>query len=325
MGTEERYPEWSFTETLSLDDVEIRERQQVDEDGELCIVSYAHAIQGRETTKITYKMIRKVCTYLGVRYYKNQPKNVMLEIIAQKKLKGQVPESYRKKRKVAERARPVYTYRDENRNENRDPTEESHPPATNSKRQRVEADESNVSTVSVTTTTNSATTTSFHLLEHRNENNENRDSTEETTEEASLSINTNRQRVETGEANAATIPVITTTSSATNAFLQPLILAETDQRQLPADNGPGIPTTPSVPEPPRIYVEMSLTDRVDTFNLLRHIRQQIQHVEDEIATQTTNSTSQMSTIKTQRLTEDLRFYLAERRSLIQQLENSRYM
>ncbi|KAF1792080.1 hypothetical protein GQ600_1788 [Phytophthora cactorum] len=310
MGTEERYSEWTFTETLSLDDVEIRERQQVEEDGELCIVPYAHAIQGRETTKITYKTIRKVCTYLGVRYYKNQPKNVMLEIIAQKKLKGQVPESYRKKRKVTERARPAH--QDENRNgENRESTEATHPLSTNTKRQRVETDESNASTTAIITTSSTALNTFFHLVEHRNENVENQDSTEESTEE-------------TDESDTATIPAITTSSSATNTFLQPLRLAETERRRLPpADYGSGIPTTPSVPEPPRIHVELSLTDRVDMFNLLRHIRQQIQHVEDEIATQSTSNVTQISTIKTQRLTEDLHFYLAERRSIIQQLENSR--
>ncbi|KAG3107864.1 hypothetical protein PI124_g2571 [Phytophthora idaei] len=324
MGTEERYSEWTFTETLSLDDVEIRERQQVEEDGELCIVPYAHAIQGRETTKITYKTIRKVCTYLGVRYYKNQPKNVMLEIIAQKKLKGQVPESYRKKRKVTERARPAH--QDENRNgENRESTEATHPLSTNTKRQRVETDESNASTTAIITTSSTALNTFFHLVEHRNENVENQESTEESTEEVHpVPIDANRQPLETDESDTATIPAITTTSSATNTFLQPLRLAETERRRLPpADYGSGIPTTPSVPETPRIHVELSLTDRVDTFNLLRHIRQQIQHVEDEIATQSTSNVTQISTIKTQRLTEDLHFYLAERRSIIQQLENSR--
>ncbi|KAF4041442.1 hypothetical protein GN244_ATG06297 [Phytophthora infestans] len=311
----ERYSEWSFTETLSLDEVEIRERQKVDMDGEVCIVPYAHAIQGRETTKITYKTIRKVCTYLGVRYYKNQPKNVMLEIIAQKKLKGQVPESYRKKRKVIERARPVY--QDENRNENRNPTAETHALTINVKRQRVETDGS-IAPGNISSSTNN---TGFHLVGHRNENVD-RESAEETTEEAPPhSIDAN-ERMDTDE-SSTTIPVITTSSNATNTFLQPLILAEADRRELSADNGSGIPTTPVGPEPPRIYVEMSLTDRVDTFNLLRHIRQQIQHVEDEIAS--ASNATQISTIKTQRLTEDLHFYLAERRSLIQQLENSRYM
>ncbi|RLN80481.1 hypothetical protein BBJ28_00001332 [Nothophytophthora sp. Chile5] len=79
-------------ESLTLGDVEVREKVVV-EDGEEFVVSYAHAIQGQETTKIGYKELRRVCSSLGVRYYKNRPKEAMIELIAIKKLNGQVRSS----------------------------------------------------------------------------------------------------------------------------------------------------------------------------------------------------------------------------------------
>ncbi|KAF4321457.1 hypothetical protein BBO99_00003204 [Phytophthora kernoviae] len=82
-------------ETLTVDDIEVRERDVV-EDGERFVVSYAAAIQGMETSRINYKDLRRACTYLGVRYYKNRNKDTMLELIAQMKLNGKVPESYRR-------------------------------------------------------------------------------------------------------------------------------------------------------------------------------------------------------------------------------------
>ncbi|POM77960.1 Hypothetical protein PHPALM_4577, partial [Phytophthora palmivora] len=232
----ERISEWTFTETLSLDDIEIRERQQV-EDGELCVVPYAHSVQGRETSKIAYRELRKICGYLGVRYYKNRTKGVMLEIIAQHKLKGRVPESYRMKTERKKQVElPQSTIEDEdveNRGENRDSiveAVEAHVDVVGAKRQRVSMDESPGSTTPPTALT------------------------------------------------------ITTDINATNTFLQPMSPHESDQHESPStEYESGIPTTPVDHEPPRTRVEMSLTDRVDTFNLLRHIRQQIQHVEEELA------------------------------------------
>ncbi|KAL3660644.1 hypothetical protein V7S43_014398 [Phytophthora oleae] len=264
-GGEERYSEWTFTETLTLDDVEIRERQQVDEEGEVCVVPYAHAVQGRETAKITYRELRKVCSYLGVRYYKNRPKDFMTELIAQQKLNGHVPESYRKKRTAENMVEQVQQQKENENVENQTPTEETLP----------------------------------------------------------LFISDKRQRVATDVADVP-LPSISTDANATNAFLQPVSAVESAHQHSPStNNSTEIPTTPTEPVLPRIHVEMSLTDRVDTFNLLRHIRQQIQHVEDEIVAHTGNDTARTSVVKGQRLNEDLQFYLAERRSLIQQLENSR--
>ncbi|KAG7389857.1 Retinoblastoma-like protein 1 [Phytophthora pseudosyringae] len=267
---EERNSKWSFTETLSLEDVEIRERQQVEEDGQLCVVPYAHSIQGRETARITYQGLRKVCVYLGVRYYKNRCKDFMTELIAQKKLKGQVPESYKNKRK-AEKAVELKQQRSTDRDED---VENRVPEATTA-----------------------------------------------TEKPPSLLISAKRQRVATDESDS---PTVTNSASGTNMFLQPVSPAEEDRRHSPPTAyATGIPTTPSGPAPPRTHVDMSLSDRVDTFTLLRHIRQQIQHVEDEIVAHTASDVAQVSTVKTQRLTADLQFYLAERRALIQQLEDSR--
>ncbi|KAG1692123.1 hypothetical protein DVH05_025745 [Phytophthora capsici] len=257
---EERYSEWTFTETLTLDDVVIRERQQVDEDGDVCVVPYAYSVQGRETAKITYRELRKVCSYLGVRYYKNRPKDLMTELIAQQKLHGHVPESYKKKRPAENLIEHVQQQKENDDVENETPTEENFPFLIPDKRQKV---------------------------------------------------------AETEE------PSISTDANATNAFLQPVSPVESNHQHSPRPtNDTEIPTTPTEPQPPRTHVEMSLTDRVDTFNLLRHIRQQIQHVEDELLAHTNNS-GRSSVGKAQRLSEDLQFYLAERRSLIQQLEHSR--
>ncbi|KAK1944459.1 hypothetical protein P3T76_004371 [Phytophthora citrophthora] len=265
-GGEEPYSEWTFTETLTLDDVEIRERQQVDEDGDVCVVPYAYSVQGRETSRITYRELRKVCSYLGVRYYKNRPKDLMTELIAQQKLNGHVPESYRKKR-----------------------------PAENLMEQNQQQKE--------------------------NENVENQTSTEENFP---FLIRDKRQRVEADAADDA--PSMSTDTNATNAFLQPVSPVESNHQHSPPPTAepetPTTPTTPTQPQAPQIHVEMSLTDRVDTFNLLRHIRQQIQHVEDELLAHT-NDSARSTVGKAQRLSEDLQFYLAERRSLIQQLEHSR--
>jgi hypothetical protein len=244
---EERMSEWSFTESLTLDDVDIRERDTI-EDREVRRVSYAFSIQGRESSKITYRELRKVCSYLGVRYYKNRSKDVMLELIAQKKLKGQVPESYKLVKKT-ERPKDV------------DILSETQP----------------------------------------------------------LFISPKRQRVATDEAVA---DAITTSPSATNTFLQPA--SPSERRSLSPDyDESGIPTTPTEPEPPRIHADMALKHRADLFNLLRQVRKQIQDVEEEVAAHVETDEAQTSSVKTQRLTEDLEFYLSERRSLMQQLENSR--
>ncbi|KAL4156907.1 hypothetical protein PRNP1_005933 [Phytophthora ramorum] len=252
---EERACEWSFTESLTLDDVELRERQVLEEDGEMYMVTFAYSIQGRETAKITYKELRKVCAYLGVRYYKNRSKDTMTELIAQKKLKGEVPEEYKFVKKSEKK-----------KAENQDPEANN--------RQRL--------------------------------------------------ITTKRQRTTTdNELEAVTTPTITTSSTATHTFLQPMS-PTLSERQSPSEGfDSGISTTPS-PTASRIPVEMSLTDRTDTFTLLCHVRQQIRSVENEIVAHTESNEARISTVKTQRLTHDLQFYLSERRALMQQLEHSRF-
>ncbi|GMF13627.1 unnamed protein product [Phytophthora lilii] len=252
---DERASEWTFTESLTLRDVELRERQVL-EDGEVCSVSYAHSIQGRETAKITYRELRKVCAYLGVRYYKNRSKDTMTELIAQKKLKGEVPESYRRSSQTEKKALRDHLAEQENR----DPLEYMNSP----KRQRV-ADDTECSVA----------------------------------------------------------PTITSASPA-HAFLQPVspTASERERRSPSTDYDSGIPTTPA-PAVEQIHVDMSLKDRADTFNLLRHVRQQIIDVEEEIATHAESDVAQISSVKTKRLTEDLQFYLSERQSLMQQLECSR--
>ncbi|OWZ10698.1 hypothetical protein PHMEG_00016412 [Phytophthora megakarya] len=262
----QRISEWTFTETLSLDDIELRERTQV-EDGELHRVPYAAVIQGRETSLIAYVELRKICGYLGVRYYKNRTKDTMLEIIAQHKLCGQTPESYRKKPEKKPQVLLRQPMGEDEDRENQDPATES-----------VESPEI-------------------------------------------LGVKRRRESMEETSPTSGTFTI--TTSSNAHTFLQPIITSHiSEERRSPAtEYDSGIPTTP-IEEPSRT-VEMSLTDRVDTFNLLRHIRQQIQHVEEEIVRHTPSDMTQTSALKTQRLGEDLQFYLAERKSLIQQLENSR--
>ncbi|KAE8893530.1 hypothetical protein PF005_g19580 [Phytophthora fragariae] len=264
----QRASEWSFTETLSLDDVELRERQVL-EDGEVCHVSYAHSIQGRETAKITYKELRRVCSYLGVRYYKNKPKDLMVELIAQKKLKGQVPESYRflkiSRERKTDRERAVGDVENHDPLENRD------------------------------------------LLDQ--------DEDHEMSEAHQLFSSPKRQRT-------ATDLITITSSSATNAFLQPASPAASEHRS-DFGSGSGIPSTPTSTTD-RNELEMSTKERSDTFTLLRHVRQQILDVEEEIAAHTESGIVQLSNIKTQRLAEDLEFYLSERQALMQQLASSRF-
>ncbi|GMF39473.1 unnamed protein product [Phytophthora fragariaefolia] len=273
MGREDepRAAKWSFTETLSLDEVELRERQVL-EDGDVFSVWYAHSIQGRETAKITYRELRKVCSYLGVRYYKNKTKGVMLELIAQMKIRGQVPESYRFLKRAEKKVKMQRTVVHVDA-ENRDPAENNEPVET---RDRVENQKSEC-----------------HLL------------------------STSRKRQRT-----AVEPISITSSSATNTFLQPVSPTASEQRSSSTGYGSGIPSTPESATG-EATVEMSLKERSDTFTLLRHVRQQIVDVEDEIAALTENGVVQLSDAKTERLVEDLHFYLSERRALMQQLESSR--
>ncbi|KAG6594352.1 40S ribosomal protein S17 [Phytophthora cinnamomi] len=274
-GAEGGQRAWPFAETLSLDDVELRERQVL-EDGEACNVSYAHSIRGRETANITYKQLRKVCSRLGVRYYKNKSKDVMVELIAQKKLKGQVPESYRFLKSTRERG---------------------------TDRERAVEDEENRDPVD-----------NRNLLQ-----NPEQEQDREMSEAHQLSISPKRQRT-------AAEPIIITSSSATNTFLQPVSPAASDSehRSMSTDYGSGIPSTPLSTTMDRTPVEMSLQERSDTFTLLRHVRQQILDVEEEIAAHTESGFVQLSNVKTQRLAEDLQFYLSERHALMQQLESSRF-
>ncbi|EGZ19223.1 hypothetical protein PHYSODRAFT_327523 [Phytophthora sojae] len=283
---QQRASEWSFREPLSLDDVELRQRQVL-EDGEVCDVSYAHSIQGRETAKITYKELRKVCSNLGVRYYKNKPKDLMMELIAQKKLKGQVPESYRflkitRERKTDNRERVVL----HNDVENRDPMENR------------------------------------SLFDNQVQDEEDQED-HEMSEAHQLFISPKRQRT-------ATDPITITSSSATNTFLQPVSPAASESEHRSSSSpgygsgsGSGIPST-SASVTDRNPGEMSLKDRSDTFTLLRHVRQQILDVEEEIAAHTESGIVQLSNIKTQRLAEDLEFYLSERHALMQKLASSRF-
>ncbi|CAI5723312.1 unnamed protein product [Peronospora farinosa] len=251
--------EWSFTETLSLDDVEILQREQL-ENGGAQTVSYASAIQGRDTSKITYRELRKICSYLGVRYYKNRPKNLMLELIAQKKLNGEVPTRYKSVKISGNKTTKGLSENTDNENHEEHLVSASNPLSNNHKRQRVTTDK------------------------------------------------------------PVPAAAVVNSSSPINTFLQPVSPTRSDLRRSPLTNlTSGISTTPIQSEPSAIYVGMSLKDRIDALNLLYHIRQQIQNVEETISTLTDNDSS----TKTQRLNEDLQFYLAERRSFIQQLGNSR--
>ena len=265
--------EWSFTETLSLDDVEILQREQL-EDGKVCTVSYASAIQGRDTSKITYRELRKVCSYLGVRYYKNRPKNLMLELIALKKLKGEVPKRYKLVKTIGKK------------------------------------------TAAITTTT---TTTRPFVDQHTDNDDhaEHHDHNVRTAANSPCSHHYKRQRVPTDKPLAPALP----SCSATNTFLQPVSCSSGPDRPrspLP-DFTSSVPPPPVPSEPSPIYVGISLKDRIDALNLLCHVRQQIQSVEDAIATLTETDSS----TKTQRLHEDLQFYLAEQRALIRHLGSSR--
>ncbi|KAG7397389.1 Retinoblastoma-like protein 1 [Phytophthora boehmeriae] len=253
-------------ETLTIDDIEVREKDVV-EGSVRYVVSYAAAIQGMETSRINYKDLRRACTSLGVRYYKNRNKDTMLELIAQKKLKGEVPESYR------------------------------------------------------------------HAVKHQRDDEEEEGDVEETK----------RQRVVTEDengVNGTTSVLPCTTDDSTHPPSPPRPSNPVDVANLVnpvAPDAPKSPTNESRSDSSSASgnddeendsvvsaTGRTIKDRVEALNTLCHIRQQIREVEQHLAAHLLSDGAGINyEDKAKRLKEDLQFYLAERRSLMQHLDNTR--